>query len=453
MGKEAEELFDVNDTVLETERQQRKPKHLNWRPAENQSFSLTIPPTVYPPREDTDLMAKRLIQLGPGKGRKFLEIGCGSGALSILAGSLGWSVHGCDINPFAVVATRGNLEKNMQTGVILEGGVGPESFPFDTKFDLIIWNLPYIFPDEVNDVLGPMEEAALIDTDKVGLYHRLMATVEKNGLLAINGKILLLARYNSLKSDGKFAIRIWDIHTFEDGEKLAVYCLWRPYEHADKSYVDVTGSTNDDLMQKIGIGTHISTRKQTAGRGRRSRKWHSIERSYAGSWIVAEGRDINPGLLQLSGGLAVLNSIGDDRLKLKWPNDIMIEGRKLCGILVEGRTSNNQTKAVLGIGINLETKQTKLEGIEISSLAEIKDLSFEELDQRLECEISSLIEYRDDLPPVDYEKVRSQVLEHMKIYGKPEYQGKVFESFDLNERGELVLEDTVIDDGEDVNWI
>ena len=69
--------------------------------------------------------------MGPGKGRKFLEIGCGSGALSILASSLGWNVHACDINPFAVAATRGNMAKNLQNGIVKEGGIGPDKFPFE----------------------------------------------------------------------------------------------------------------------------------------------------------------------------------------------------------------------------------------------------------------------------------------------------------------------------------
>ena len=38
-------------------------------------------------------------------------------------------------------------------------------FRLEDKFDLIIWNLPYIPADEVNELLGPMEEAGLIDTD------------------------------------------------------------------------------------------------------------------------------------------------------------------------------------------------------------------------------------------------------------------------------------------------
>ena len=76
-----------------------------WKSPTGEIFQINVPPTVYPPREDTDLMAKAIINLGPGKGRKCLEIGCGSGVLSVLASRQGWKVTACDINPFAVACT------------------------------------------------------------------------------------------------------------------------------------------------------------------------------------------------------------------------------------------------------------------------------------------------------------------------------------------------------------
>jgi biotin-[acetyl-CoA-carboxylase] ligase BirA-like protein len=446
-------IFTPEDAQSEVDLQKRPPRTIEWRPNPTQCIELIIPPTVYPPREDTDLIANRLIQLGPGKGRKFLEIGCGSGALSILASSLGWDVHACDINPFAVAATRGNMEKNLQAGTIKEGGIGPDGFPFEEKFDLIIWNLPYIPAHEVNELLGPMEEAGLIDTDTQGLQSRFLSLVGKNNLLATNGRMLLLGRTGSIGACENFAIRSWDILEFDDGESLTVFCLWKPWENAENVFVQSTGSTNDDLFHKSGVGTHISTALQTSGRGRRDRKWNSIEKCYAGSWIVAEDTEVNPGLLQLSGGLAVIKSIQSDRLKLKWPNDILIDERKLCGVLVEGKSSQDSTKVVLGIGINLQASNKVIDGKEISTLDEIEELDFKLLDRRLNSELSSLIEERDDIPPVNFDSIRAEILTHMKSLGRPRYCELVYENFGLNERGELVLGHNVIDDGEDVSWV
>jgi len=447
-----DEVFSAEDAELEVERLQREPSASFWSPAEGIKFTLIIPPTVYPPREDTDLMARRIISLGPGKGRKFLEIGTGSGALSILANYMGWKVSGCDVNPFAVAATTGNLSANGFNGEIREGGIGPEPFPFNEKFDLIIWNLPYIAPKEIEQVLGPMEEAALIDTDNLGLGNRLLRSILSNQLLSPFGRILVLGRKEATINSHYYAYRTWDELEFEDGEKLALRCFWIPYEGAENKYVEKTGSTNEDLLLKSGIGIHLTAGRQTSGRGRKKRLWRSIEGGYAGSWIVAEGVDINPGHLQLSGGLAVLNSLRLKQLTLKWPNDILIDGKKLCGILAEGRNIKQGMRVVLGIGMNLKTAIHDSD-LEVAFLDEICEIEFEEFDRRLHCELASLLEFSDDLPPVRLEEIRSQVLEEMKSLGLPKYNGTVFNDFDLNERGELLLGEEVIDDGEYITWV
>ena len=445
-------VFSPEDTSQEVARLDRPSNIISWTPDGNYEFKLTIPPTVYPPREDTELLARRIINLGPGRGRNFLEIGCGSGAISLLASSLGWKVSACDINPFAVVATKGNLESHGLDGQIKEGGVGPEEFPFSDKFDLIIWNLPYIPVTEVNDVLGPMEEAALLDTDEKGLANRLLDCIIGNQLLAMNGKILVLGRNNLYIEKNIFSVRKWDVIDFEDGEKLAIHCLWRPFENAVNKYVERTGSTNDDVMEFSGIGSHVYSSWQDSGRGRRNRKWHSIEKSYAGSWVIAEGVDINPGLIQLAGGLAFLNSIEDNRLKLKWPNDILYENRKICGILVEGRSMGNETKVIIGVGINLKGDE-KFEEFEIASLDEISNISHDIIDTRLNIELSSLLEEKEGIPPVDFEGIKKQVHDLMLDFGRPMFKGKIYQKFELNGRGELVLEGLTVDDGEEVEWV
>jgi biotin-(acetyl-CoA carboxylase) ligase len=120
---------------------------------------------------------------------------------------------------------------------------------------------------------------------------------------------------------------------------------------------------------------------------------------------------------------------------------------------VEGKSSRDSTKVVLGIGINLHASDKVIDGREISTLDEIEKLDFKLLDRRLNSELSSLIEERDGIPPVNFDSIRAEILSHMKSLGRPKYNEVVFENFDLNERGELVLGDNVIDDGEDVSWV
>ena len=146
MDKEERSNFSTEDISNEIERLNRKSETIVWNYGESVSFDLLIPPTVYPPREDTDLLAKQIISLGEGRGRKALEIGCGSGALTMLLCAKGWIVNACDINPYAVAASRGNLANSNLEAEIMEGGPGSEEMLWlqNKPFDLIIWNLPYL---------------------------------------------------------------------------------------------------------------------------------------------------------------------------------------------------------------------------------------------------------------------------------------------------------------------
>jgi len=445
--------FAGTDAEAEIARLSKGPQKVHWNPVDSTFFDLLIPPTVYPPRQDSDLLARRISYLGAGRGRSLLDIGCGSGAISILAASFGWKVSACDINPFAVAATRGNLELNHLQGDVREGGIGPEPFPFAQQFDLIVWNLPYIPLEEAGtDFLGPMEEAALLDTDSVGLAGRLLTSIANEDMLAPNGRILIVGRKCASLGTFGFAHRTWDKLSFDDGEDLFLTCLWKPFEGASNHYVKETGSTNSDLLKSSGIGSHLRAGKQLAGKGRRGRDWSSIEGSYAGSWIVAENSDINPGNLQLAGGLAVLDSLQHKSLRLKWPNDILIDTRKVCGILAEGRTLGEGTRVVLGIGINLKNGDNDLD-IEIASVDEFIEIDAARLDITLHAEIASLLEDRNDIPSLDYQGTRERVLEHMRNFGRPVVNGIIHDSFEINENGELILDDgTIIADGEDIEW-
>ena len=75
--------FDNDSISREIELIAKQQKFISWKSPNGESFQLNLPHTVYPPREDTNLLASRLIKLGSGKGRKCLEIGTGSGILSV----------------------------------------------------------------------------------------------------------------------------------------------------------------------------------------------------------------------------------------------------------------------------------------------------------------------------------------------------------------------------------
>ena len=127
--------------------------------------------------------------------------------------------------------------------------------------------------------------------------------------------------------------------------------------------VDVTGSTNDDLLEagKQGAphGTGLAARAQTAGRGRRGHKWDSTAGNLLLSIVLRPCVDSAKysGLAAVS-GLAVLEALKKQGLAneigLKWPNDLVARGRKLGGILVEvARDNEGKHFAVCGIGVNV----------------------------------------------------------------------------------------------------
>lgn len=101
-------------------------------------------------------------------------------------------------------------------------------------------------------------------------------------------------------------------------------------------YTESTGSTNTDLMEaeKVADGTVLLANEQVAGKGRLGRQWVSPAGSQLifSVLILPDSLD-HLGTLPLAAGLAVTDSVGG--AVLKWPNDVHIDGKKLCGILAE----------------------------------------------------------------------------------------------------------------------
>lgn len=129
------------------------------------------------------------------------------------------------------------------------------------------------------------------------------------------------------------------------------------------SWRDETTSTNDDAAAaaKAGAahGALFGAETQTRGRGRRGSEWLSTPG--AGLWVSVLLRpelsaELGPGLA-LCAGLAVRAAVAKRvaaTVLVKWPNDVLADGRKLGGILVESQISGGKlTNVVVGIGINV----------------------------------------------------------------------------------------------------
>jgi BirA family transcriptional regulator, biotin operon repressor / biotin---[acetyl-CoA-carboxylase] ligase len=125
-------------------------------------------------------------------------------------------------------------------------------------------------------------------------------------------------------------------------------------------FVQTIDSTNSELMRRAANGDYGTTclvaKEQTAGRGRLGRVWLSDDHALTFSIGLALAPADWSGL-SLAVGLSIAESL-HERIKIKWPNDLWVDGQKLAGILIETTAMKHappsQRYAVIGVGINLE---------------------------------------------------------------------------------------------------
>jgi len=126
--------------------------------------------------------------------------------------------------------------------------------------------------------------------------------------------------------------------------------------------LESVGSTNDAVFERAAAGAEpglvVCAEEQTAGRGRLGRSFDS--RPGLGIWasvlLEPPSDPEDTPRLSLLAGLAVAAAVEAETgavCGLKWPNDVLVAGRKVCGILVEARTVAGRTIPVAGIGINV----------------------------------------------------------------------------------------------------
>lgn len=129
--------------------------------------------------------------------------------------------------------------------------------------------------------------------------------------------------------------------------------LWTEHEE--------TSCTNDDVKElcsgaESGKKFVVTTKRQSSGRGRRGRSWVSLEGNLFVSFgLEVELRDLGQMVFVVS--LSLLETIEALQtgleIKLKWPNDVLINDRKISGILLEKAAGNY---LVIGVGVNISTE-------------------------------------------------------------------------------------------------
>ncbi len=128
-------------------------------------------------------------------------------------------------------------------------------------------------------------------------------------------------------------------------------------------WVETCPSTNTwaiDRAADLHHGEVVFTRRQTAGKGQHGRVWYSPPGVLTASFVLDRLLTSRLPGLSLAAGLAVIHAVEDllpdhrGGLRLKWTNDVLVEKRKLAGILCEtaSSSSSNTSRVVVGIGLN-----------------------------------------------------------------------------------------------------
>ena len=132
----------------------------------------------------------------------------------------------------------------------------------------------------------------------------------------------------------------------------------------DVTVLDIVDSTNDAVKRWLNDGARdpflIAARQQTKGRGRSGRIWSSKSGNLAATFYYPfDGSHQEAARLSFAVSLAVRDALRQlaptPDIKLKWPNDVLMNGKKVCGILLEnlGHDSDRRLQLLIGIGINL----------------------------------------------------------------------------------------------------
>jgi len=219
-------------------------------------------------------------------------------------------------------------------------------------------------------------------------------------------------------------------------------------------YYPSTGSTNEDAF-RLGIagapeGTVVIADSQTKGRGRLQRSWHSPSDSNIYTTVILRPQMDPARAPQISilAGVAVaevLESYCPGKVKLKWPNDVIVNEKKVCGILSQAKADVNKIDfVILGIGINVNINQFP---DEISNIATSLKIETGREINRLELIISlyeNLTKWYKQLFQDGFDRIKEKWLSLSLMIGNPVevmFQEEVVsgEAIGLDEDGSLIL--------------
>lgn len=227
--------------------------------------------------------------------------------------------------------------------------------------------------------------------------------------------------------------------------------IWAGNKRIHKKETDSTNADAFRMAEALPHGAVITADSQLAGRGRRGRTWVSKagENLYFSLLLKPDFEPDQASMLTLVMALAVargIEAIYACKPQIKWPNDIVVNGRKVCGILTEMQAVVGAVKhVIIGVGVNVDQTEFSGEGLEFAGslfqetgktsdheilLAEIL-YQFEQLYERF-CEEGSL-----GFMLHDYESRLANLGKEVQVLDpKGVYRGT---ALGMNDKGELLV--------------
>lgn len=224
--------------------------------------------------------------------------------------------------------------------------------------------------------------------------------------------------------------------------------------------LESTTSTMDvasDLLSRtppaVAHGTAIVTDHQTHGRGRHGRRWHSEPgRDLLVSYVLNPRASIL-GMMPILAGLGAAKSVDDiaaAESRIKWPNDVLVNGKKVCGVIVESVSQGRDTAVVLGVGMNLTFEPSDAQDVRVPSdnLSRIANrlISRDEAFEVLSTHIKALYETLDSgVAIIDEWKARLSTIGQAVTVAYPEaHAGSCRDNVngvavDVDELGRLII--------------
>jgi BirA family biotin operon repressor/biotin-[acetyl-CoA-carboxylase] ligase len=217
---------------------------------------------------------------------------------------------------------------------------------------------------------------------------------------------------------------------------------------------DEIDSTNEEARRRALAGdtgpAWLMARRQSAGRGRLGRQWDSpVGNLFATALLSYPGNPAQATLASFAAGLAVIDAArtaGAETaaLRLKWPNDVLADGAKLAGILIETGSANGALWMAAGFGVNVRTAPS-VPGRKTACLADLPggggitaDRALEALDIAFRARLSRLV--ADGFQPVrtDWLAKAAYLGERVRVpQGVDRVEGVMT---DLDNDGALIIE-------------